>query len=66
MSSKIITYHSANSPPEQQWLAFIHHHKEGTIGVSFFGDTEDAVKARVRKFWANEKDHRGRTRRIKA
>lgn len=57
MSARIITYHSLNSELDQQWMGFIETHK-GRLGIWFPGATEDEVKAKVRAFWAKEREKR--------
>lgn len=54
MSARIITFHSRNADPDQQWMAFIETSK-GRLGIWFPGATEDEVKEKVREFWKREK-----------
>lgn len=62
MSDRLITYRSLNSAPEHQWLGYIHT-EAGRLNMAFFGETEEAVKAEMRKFWAKDKAEREANRR---
>lgn len=61
MSDRLITYRSLNSAPEHQWLGYIHT-EAGRLNMAFFGETEEAVKAEMRKFWAKDKEVRDANR----
>lgn len=54
MSNRIVTYRSANAESASEWMAFIETVK-GRLGIFFTGETEEAVKSKVRAFWAKEK-----------
>lgn len=61
MTDTLVTYHSINSRPEHQWQGYIH--LDGRrLDVSFFGETEEQVKEKMRAFYAKDKQVRDANR----
>lgn len=55
MTARIITYHSRNSDPNQQWMGFVEINKN-RLGIWFPAPTEEEAKAKVRAFWKKEQE----------
>lgn len=54
MSAHILTFHSRQADPSEQWMAFIETSK-GRLGIYFSGPSEEVVKDKVRRFWRAQK-----------
>ena len=61
MTDTLVTYHSLNSRPEHQWLGYINFNGK-RLNVTFFGETEDDVKAKMKEFYAKDKTVRDANR----
>lgn len=65
MTDTLVTYQSKNSKPEHAWLGFIHL-GGNRLDITFFGPTEEGVKAKMKEFYAKDKEVREANRAKKA
>lgn len=61
MTDKMCTWHSKNSPAEQQWLGYVYL-GGNRLPIACFGHTEDEVKAKMRNLYAENKEERDKNR----